>query len=233
MAAMDDTAGAVETLVVALNQVQALLTAGQASINTARDELLRGLGVTRDPRVLRAARFTIDAVQCSAEAARHLQSAIDGAYAFAAELGLSQLKCADTAPDPAGTLMGLAVPDQVNDVANAPAHGVMTGDTPLPVYSSGWTSPESLDRHFIDHGAELGHYLKEDYEQASKELMCGPCRAGVKEKESMIEGKIYRWDPETNEFGVKDRAHYLNFGASERRRIQRVRPPGNGERQRQ
>ncbi|WP_420718094.1 Imm50 family immunity protein [Streptomyces sp. H34-S4] len=34
--------------------------------------------------------------------------------------------------------------------------------------------------------------------------MSGPKPPGVREKESLMEGKAYRWDPETNEFGTKD-----------------------------
>ncbi|MFE1877280.1 DUF6531 domain-containing protein, partial [Streptomyces sp. NPDC059496] len=67
-----------------------------------------------------------------------------------------------------------------------------------------WTSPKSLTRHYGDHGRDLNIYDEGDYALAADDLMSGPKPPGVREKESMLENKVYRWDPNTNEFGTKD-----------------------------
>ena len=83
---------------------------------------------------------------------------------------------------------------------------VQAGHLPILVHNAcQWTSRASLTEHYGRHGARLGYYTESDYEDGSKALMCGPCKAGVREKDSLIEGQVYRWDPSTNEFGIKDR----------------------------
>ncbi|MCX5127218.1 putative T7SS-secreted protein [Streptomyces sp. NBC_00347] len=67
-----------------------------------------------------------------------------------------------------------------------------------------WTSPASLSRHYGDHGRDLNIYDEDDYAMAADDLMSGSKPPGVREKESLMEGKVYRWDPATNEFGTKD-----------------------------
>ncbi len=73
------------------------------------------------------------------------------------------------------------------------------------VHNCDWTSEASLASHYGEHGADLGHYTQEDYAQGARDLMCSTCREGALEKTSMVEGKVYRWDPSTNEFGIADR----------------------------
>ncbi|BBJ44733.1 type IV secretion protein Rhs [Streptomyces antimycoticus] len=68
-----------------------------------------------------------------------------------------------------------------------------------------WTSDAGLSRHYGDHGQDLGYYREEDYAEGAYELMSGGRGDGVREKDSLIEGKIYRWDPSTHEYGVMDR----------------------------
>ncbi|MFE1415551.1 putative T7SS-secreted protein [Streptomyces sp. NPDC058746] len=68
-----------------------------------------------------------------------------------------------------------------------------------------WTSPKSLSSHYGDHGRDLNIYDEGEYALAADDFMSGPKSPGVREKESMMEGKIYRWDPATNQFGTKDR----------------------------
>jgi Pretoxin HINT domain len=81
---------------------------------------------------------------------------------------------------------------------------VTVATTAVLVHNCDWTSPESLASHYADHGEDLGYYTQSDYEQGSKDLMCGSACDGVQEKTSLIENKTYRWNPSTNEFGVKD-----------------------------
>ncbi|MFI1854368.1 putative T7SS-secreted protein [Streptomyces sp. NPDC020480] len=112
-----------------------------------------------------------------------------------------------TGPDP----LGLApAPNPVTYVHNPFAATDFLGLTPdypnEPDPQKSWTSPAGLNRHFVDHGQDLGYYRLEDYAEGAHDLMAGERRAGVREKDSLIEGKVYRWDPETHEYGVKDRS---------------------------
>ncbi|MEV6677650.1 putative T7SS-secreted protein [Streptomyces erythrochromogenes] len=77
-------------------------------------------------------------------------------------------------------------------------------DAQIKKAKESWTSPASLSRHYGDHGRDLNIYDEGDYALAADELMSGPKPPGVREKESMMEGQVYRWDPNTNEFGTKD-----------------------------
>ncbi|MFI8516856.1 putative T7SS-secreted protein [Streptomyces sp. NPDC085481] len=69
----------------------------------------------------------------------------------------------------------------------------------------GWTSPASLSRHYDDHGRDLNIYDEDDYAVEADRFANGTKPPGVREKDSMIENKVYRWDPSTNEFSVRDR----------------------------
>ncbi|MFD7985903.1 putative T7SS-secreted protein [Kitasatospora indigofera] len=80
----------------------------------------------------------------------------------------------------------------------------LTWFDPLGLTPCEWSSPASMEEHYGRHGRDLGYYTKEDYAQGAKDLMQDPKGAGVREKVSLLEGKVYRWDPATNEFAVKD-----------------------------
>ncbi|THA37958.1 putative T7SS-secreted protein [Streptomyces sp. A1547] len=90
-------------------------------------------------------------------------------------------------------LLGLAPDPDCEDI-----------DAQIQQARDAWTSPKSLTRHYGDHGRDLGHYDEDDYAMGAHDLMSGPRPPGVREKESWLEGKVYRWDPTTNEFGTKD-----------------------------
>ncbi|WP_235450819.1 RHS repeat-associated core domain-containing protein [Streptomyces sioyaensis] len=68
-----------------------------------------------------------------------------------------------------------------------------------------WTSKAGLTDHFDRHGRDLGYYTEEDYAEAARDFMHGPRGEGVREKDDIINKKVYRWDPSTNEFGTRDR----------------------------
>lgn len=80
----------------------------------------------------------------------------------------------------------------------------LTWFDPLGLTPCEWSSPASMEEHYGRHGRDLGYYTKEDYAQGAKDLMQDPKGARVREKVSLLEGKVYRWDPATNEFAVKD-----------------------------
>lgn len=80
------------------------------------------------------------------------------------------------------------------------------GDTPEDIQKAkqNWTSPAGLTRHFDDHGRDLHLYDEDDYAKAADDFASGSKQPGVREKEPIMENKVYRWDPSTNEFAVKD-----------------------------
>lgn len=86
---MDGAAAAIETFTIALEEIQTLLSVVQSSINTARGQLLGGLGTSSDAQILRTTQATVNAAEYLASAVDHLQSAVGSAAAFAAQLGLS------------------------------------------------------------------------------------------------------------------------------------------------
>lgn len=88
MGALDDAAIVIGTLIVALNQIQTLLAAETASINTTCEELVGQLGSATNTQVLHAVRATINATQRLTEATDQLRSAVNSVDAFATELGL-------------------------------------------------------------------------------------------------------------------------------------------------
>ncbi|MFT2014335.1 putative T7SS-secreted protein [Streptomyces sp. 796.1] len=108
-----------------------------------------------------------------------------------------------TSPDPLGLVPN---PNPATYVNNPHAWSDRLGLAPEDCSKKRWTSDAGLQRHYIDHGEDLGYYREEDYAEGAHELMNDSRRPGVREKDSLIEGKIYRWDPETHEFGVMDRA---------------------------
>ncbi len=82
--------------------------------------------------------------------------------------------------------------------------GYEDDDADIQKAKDNWTSPAGLRQHFGDHGRDLNLYDEGDYAKAADDLMSGDKSPGVREKESLLENKVYRWDPTTNEFGVKD-----------------------------
>ena len=63
---------------------------------------------------------------------------------------------------------------------------VTVATTAVLVHNCDWTSPESLASHYADHGEDLGYYTQSDYEQGSKDLMCGSACDGVQEKPVLL-----------------------------------------------
>ena len=80
----------------------------------------------------------------------------------------------------------------------------MAGTTPVLVHNCGgdkWASKGNLDRHFDDHGAEMGYQSPAEYGAGAEDLMCTCAgrRPGVIQKQ---EGSTnYFLDPESGEFG--------------------------------
>ncbi len=93
-------------------------------------------------------------------------------------------------------------------VADLHTYYVLAGNTPVLVHNTNgcfgdkWTSQGNLDRHFGDHGAEMGFKAQAEYRYAAEDLMCtcGGRRPGVLMKQ---DGNTrYYLDPKTGEFGV-------------------------------
>ncbi|MFI6910043.1 LamG-like jellyroll fold domain-containing protein [Nonomuraea sp. NPDC050394] len=88
------------------------------------------------------------------------------------------------------------------------AYHVGVGDVNVLVHNDSkcfgdkWVSEANLDRHFADHGEEMGLTTLSEYRYAAMDLMC-TCngrRPGVLVKR---DGKTYRfYDPKTGEFGA-------------------------------
>ncbi|WP_051809317.1 putative T7SS-secreted protein [Streptomyces sp. NRRL S-378] len=68
-----------------------------------------------------------------------------------------------------------------------------------------WTSPAGLRQHFDDHGRDLNLWDEDDYALEAERFTNEPRGANVREKDSILHNKIYRWDMDTNEFSVRDR----------------------------
>ncbi|MFE2475279.1 putative T7SS-secreted protein [Streptomyces sp. NPDC059389] len=68
-----------------------------------------------------------------------------------------------------------------------------------------WTSPAGLRQHYDDHARDLNIYDEDDYALEADRFTNSPRGEGVREKDSILKNKIYRWDPATNEFSVRDR----------------------------
>ena len=60
------------------------------------------------------------------------------------------------------------------------------------------------DRHFQDHGSDLGATSAADYEAKADAFMTGPLRSGALQKLN-ADGDLVRYDPGTDEFGVLNR----------------------------
>ena len=69
---------------------------------------------------------------------------------------------------------------------------------------SGFASNEKLEAHFEKHGAEFGAGTPGEYAARAKGFMEGPKGPGVLEK-LRPNGDVVRYNPATNEFGVKTR----------------------------
>ncbi|MGP3999755.1 DUF6531 domain-containing protein [Streptomyces sp. 8N706] len=105
-------------------------------------------------------------------------------------------------PDPLGLT---PAPNPATYVTNPHTWTDSLGLAPEECAKKAWTSEASLSDHYGRHGRDLGYYTEEDYAEAARDFMLGPRAEGVREKEDLIRGQIYRWDPSTNEFGTKDR----------------------------
>lgn len=150
MGALDDTATAINTLIAALNQIQAQFIATQTSITTAHNELLHELGTTTTHAQIRhTTQATINATQHLAEATNHLQSAVDAAAIFAAELGLHNQEPTNPNPPTAHQIQTTQTsppPTSKTTPANTHTNYVVAGTTPVLVHNCGgdipWSSPK-------------------------------------------------------------------------------------------
>jgi len=64
-----------------------------------------------------------------------------------------------------------------------------------------FANEQSLDKHYADHGDEVGAISEFHYESIASDFMTGPTGRGVLERVNK-NGDIIRWDPSTNEFGI-------------------------------
>ncbi|WTS92981.1 DUF6531 domain-containing protein [Streptomyces sp. NBC_00096] len=87
----------------------------------------------------------------------------------------------------------------------APDPGCEELDADIKKARDGWTSPAGLRQHYDDHARDLNIYDEDDYALEADRFTNGPREEGVREKDSILKNKIYRWDPSTNEFSVRDR----------------------------
>ncbi len=68
-----------------------------------------------------------------------------------------------------------------------------------------------LERHFARHGQEFGAANADEYEARAEAFMTGPLREGVLEC-SRPNGDLVRFDPRTEEFGIRATAgHIVTF----------------------
>lgn len=99
-------------------------------------------------------------------------------------------------------------------IADLHTYYVLAGDTPVLVHNCDeWTSVGNLDKHFAKHGPEMGLDSQIEYREAAKALMCD-CDGGlpgVMRKVDRTEGAVRYFDPETDEYGMKNSKGIITF----------------------
>lgn len=72
-----------------------------------------------------------------------------------------------------------------------------------PLKTRGFLNTRQLNRHFSEHGADLGASNANDYEQSADGFLGSTLPSGVHECKRK-QGDTIRYDPQTQEYGVLD-----------------------------
>ncbi|MFC4561964.1 polymorphic toxin-type HINT domain-containing protein [Nocardiopsis mangrovi] len=102
-------------------------------------------------------------------------------------------------------------------IADLQTYYVLAGDSSLLVHNQNlcgadeWTTSGNLDRHYADHGDEMGYETQIEYSSAAIDLMCecDGARPGVLIKRDG--DKAYYFDPESGEFGTRSSRGIITF----------------------